>query len=120
MYASPRNEFVPLLMMVLNCPPDECPKSGVNWFWRTENSATASLGTVTNGPVTALSLLSTPSIVKLLFLGRWPPIEGPAPTPTPPLVATPELSKDKFSTPLPPLVPLVIGRSEISFVSNVL
>src|SRR5438034_3464106 len=53
--------------MVLNCPPEEWPNSGENWFCSTENSATASLGTVTRVPVTLVSLLSTPSIVKLLF-----------------------------------------------------
>src|ERR1700747_2535184 len=87
--------------MVLNCPPEECPKSGENWFCSKENSATASLGTETRGPVTDLSLLSTPSIVKLLLRGRWPPTEGPAQTPTLPLVATPALKSERFNTPLP-------------------
>src|SRR5205807_3421983 len=87
--------------MVLNCPPEECPNSGENWFCSTENSATASLGTFTRGPVTLVSLLSTPSMVKLLLRGLCPPTEGPVPTPTPPLVVTPAASKERFKTPLP-------------------
>src|ERR1043166_205188 len=101
MYAPPCKSFVPLLTIVLNCPPEECPNSGEYWFWSTENSATASLGIPTSGPVTDLLLLSTPSIMKLLLRGRCPPIEGPVPAPTPPLLATPELSKERFKTPLP-------------------
>src|ERR1700687_58954 len=66
-----------------------------------ENSATAGFGTVTRGPVTPLLLLSTPSIVKLLLRGRCPPTAGPEPTPTPPLLATPELNRERFNTPLP-------------------
>src|ERR1700739_425955 len=104
-------------MMVLNWPPDECPKSGANWFCRTENSATASFGIVTNGPVTALSLLSTPSMVKLLFLGRWPPMLGPVPAPIPPPVATPALKSERFRT---PPVTDDTGRSAASFWSKVL
>src|ERR1700686_927265 len=103
-------------MMVLNWPPDECPKSGVNWFCRTENSATASFGIVTNGPVTAFSLLSTPSMVKLLFLGRWPPMLGPVPAPIPPPVATPALKSERFRT---PPVTHDTGRSAGSFWSKV-
>src|SRR5882762_9595230 len=40
-------------------------------------------------------------MVKLLLRGRCPPTEGPEPTPTPPLVATPELKSERFNTPLP-------------------
>src|ERR1700753_281869 len=99
MYAKPWNEFVPLFTTVLNCPPEECPNSGEKLFSSSENSATASCGTVTNGPVMPLLLLSTPSIVKLLLRGRWPPTEGPAPTPTPPLLVTPALNSDRFRAP---------------------
>src|SRR6202047_3628490 len=102
-------------MMVLNWPPDECPKSGVNWFCRTENSATASFGIVTNGPVTDLLLLSTPSIAKLLLRGRWPPMDGPVPAPTPPPVATPALKRERFRT---PPVTAETGRSDASLWSK--
>ncbi len=101
----------------MNCPPEECPNSGENWFCRSENSATASLGTNTSGPVTPLLLLSTPSIVKLLLRGRWPPTDGPAPTPTPPLVATPAPKSEGFNTPLPEAAP---GMSAIWPASKVL
>src|ERR1700733_266404 len=104
-------------MMVLNWPPEECPKSGGNWFCRTENFATASFGIVTNGPVVTLSLLSTPSMVKLLFLGRWPPMLGPVPAPIPPPVATPALKSERFRT---PPVTDETGRSAASFWSKVL
>src|SRR5271170_3290868 len=89
-------------MIWLNWPPEEWPYSGENWFAITVNSETASLGTCTNGPVTALLLLSIPSIVKLLLRGRWPPTEGPVPSPTAPPVAIPAWSSDAFMTPDPP------------------
>ena len=54
-----------------------------------------------SGPVTDRLLLSTPSTVKLLLRGRCPPTDGPEPTPTPPVLATPASSSDRFSTPLP-------------------
>src|SRR5277367_3539893 len=88
-------------MIWLNWPPEEWPYSGENWFAITVNSETASLGTCTNGPVTLLLLLSTPSMVKLLLRGLWPPTEGPVPAPTPPLVATPDPSKERLRTPKP-------------------
>src|ERR1043165_7434976 len=116
MYAPPCKSFVPLLTIVLNCPPEECPNSGENWFCSTENSATASFGIPTSGPVTDLLLLSTPSIVKLLLRGRCPPTDGPAPAPTPPLLATPEPNSDRFSTPLPTVAD---GRSELKRSSKV-
>src|SRR5215472_10973576 len=72
---------------------------------------------MTNGPVTLLLLLSTPSIVKLLSRGLWPPTDGPVPAPTPPLVLTPDCSKDRFKTPSP--CP-VTGKSVVIFVSYVL
>src|SRR5690242_21773293 len=116
MYAKPWKEFVPLLTTVLNCPPEEWPNSGENWFWSSENSATASLGTKTSGPVTDLSLLSTPSIMKLLLRGRCPPTDGPVPAPTEPLVATPADKSERLITPelvVPPPAPNVeVGRSE--------
>src|ERR1700734_2935447 len=89
-------------MIWLNWPPEEWPYSGENWFAITVNSETASLGTCTNGPVTDLLLLSTPSMVKLLLRGRWPPTEGPVPTPTAPPVAIPAWSSDALMTPEPP------------------
>src|SRR6202030_2506393 len=103
-------------MMVLNWPPEEWPKSGVNWFCKTENSATAWLGMVTSGPVTDLLLLSTPSMLKLLLRGRWPPMDGPVPAPTPPPVATPALKRERFRT---PPVTAETGRSDASFWSKV-
>src|SRR5271170_1388007 len=54
-----------------------------------------------SGPVTALLLLSIPSIVKLLLRGRCPPTEGPMPMPIPPLEAPPGLSRDALRTPKP-------------------
>ena len=39
---------------------EEWPTSALNWFCWTVNSATASFGTVTSGPVTLLLLLSMP------------------------------------------------------------
>src|ERR1700733_5292513 len=89
-------------MIWLNWPPEEWPYSGENWFAITVNSETASLGTCTNGPVMDLLLLSTPSMVKLLSRGRWPPPEGPVPPPTAPPVAIPAWSSDAFMTPDPP------------------
>src|SRR5205814_10049521 len=91
--------LVPLITTVLNCPPDECPNSGLNWFCRTVKFATASFGILISGPVTDLLLLSTPSTVKLLLRGRCPPTEGPEPAPMPPLLATPALSRERLSTP---------------------
>src|SRR6187402_7699 len=104
-------------MFVLNCPPEEWPNSGENWFVISENSPTASLGTYTRGPVTDLSLLSIPSMVKLLLRGRCPPTDGPTPMPIPPVDATFGLSSDTFKTPVDPFVAL--GRIDNSFVSNV-
>src|ERR1051326_5004969 len=37
--------------------------------------------------------------MKLLFRGRWPPTDGPAPAPTPPAPATPAPNKDRFKYP---------------------
>ena len=70
----------------------------------------------TKGPVTPLLLLSTPSTVKLLLRGRWPPTDGPVPAPTPPLLATPEPSSERFSTPKPMLD---VGRSATALALNV-
>src|SRR5947209_19397623 len=98
-------------MTSLNWPPEEWPKSAENWFWRTLNSATASLGTLTIGPVTARLLLSMPSTVKLLLVGRWPPTEGAVPYPAPPLLVTPAASKERFKTPDLACPPLAEGRS---------
>src|SRR5271165_63248 len=69
-----------------------------------------------SGPVTDKLLLSTPSIVKLLLRGRFPPTDGPEPTPTPPVLATPAFKSDKFRTPLPFEV---VGLSVISLATNV-
>ena len=52
------------------------------------------------GPVTSWRLLSTPSMLKLLFVGRWPPTDGPVPYPMPPLCVTPGASRLKFKTPV--------------------
>src|ERR1041385_4328924 len=57
------------------------------------------------GPVTALSLLSTPSTTKLLLRGRWPPTEPPVPTPTPPELVTPGASNERLLTPTPAVPP---------------
>src|SRR5690349_12847889 len=97
----PWNSLVPLLTTWLNCPPEECPYSGENWLERTVKSSTASFGIVDSGPVVTLLLLSIPSTVKLLFRGRCPPMEGPLPTPTAPLVETPALSRERLITPEP-------------------
>jgi hypothetical protein len=97
----------------------ECPNSAPNWFVSSVNSAVESVGTYTRGPVTVLLLLSTPSTMKLLFIGRWPPTDGPVPCPTPPLLATPELSRDRFSAPKSPLAFSMIGRLAIWWDSNV-
>src|ERR1041385_92766 len=98
-YSEPWIWLVPLLTIVLNWPPLECPHSAPTWLWSRVNSAVASVGTYTSGPVMVLLLLSTPSIMKLLFIGRWPPTDGPVPCPRPPLLATPALSSDKFRAP---------------------
>src|SRR5437016_13209576 len=87
--------------MVLNCPPEEWPNSGENWFCSTENSATASLGTVTRVPVTLVSLLSTPSIVKLLFSRTLAADRRPASHPHATARCNPESSRERFRTPLP-------------------
>src|SRR6185437_7102012 len=63
---------------------------------------------VTRGPVMLLLLLSIPSTVKLLLRGRCPPTDGPVPTPTEPLVATPAFSRERLIIP-EPWAP--IGRS---------
>src|SRR5262249_8851541 len=86
--AEPWNEFVPRLGTGMNFPPGERAHSAWYWFDRSENSDTASGEMYTCGPVTDLSLLSTPSTTKLLFLARWPPTEPPVPTPTPPVLTT--------------------------------
>src|SRR5690242_10332999 len=112
----PCNWLVPLRTIVLNCPPEEWPYSAENWFCNTVNSATASFGMNTSGPVTDLLLLSIPSIVKLLLRGRCPPTEGPVPAPTPPLLATPELNSERLITPSPIDA---VGRSAAAFVSKV-
>src|SRR5947209_18278119 len=101
-YAVPWKLLVPLFRVVLNCPPEEWPNSGLYWFCRTVKLCTASLGMLTNGPVTTLLLLSTPSISKLLLRERWPPMDGPVPAPTPPGLATPALRRDRFRTPFTP------------------
>jgi hypothetical protein len=102
----------------LNTPPDECPNSALNWFCSTVNSATASFGTVMIGPVTSLRLLSTPSMVKLLLRGRWPPMAGPVPTPTPPELVTPALSSDRLRR--PPVGLAAAGRSYAIFAWKLL
>src|SRR5258708_8067094 len=56
-------------------------------------------------------------MVKLLFLGRWPPMLGPVPAPIPPPVATPALKSERFRT---PPVTDETGRSAASFWSKVL
>src|SRR2546422_1738988 len=76
-----------------------------------------SLGTVNNGPVTPLLLLSRPSTVKLLLRGRCPPMAGPEPAPIAPTFATPAVSNERFRIPLPPLE-FTLGRSNC-FCSNV-
>src|SRR5258708_1774392 len=76
-----------------------------------------SFGTGTRGPVTLLLLLSIPSTVKLLLRGRCPPMLGPEPAPIAPLLATPELKRERLRIPLGPSV--VLGRSAFIFGSNV-
>src|SRR3981081_4424504 len=76
-----------------------------------------SFGTGTSGPVTLLLLLSIPSTVKLLLRGRWPPTLGPEPAPIAPLLATPELKRERLRIPLAPRV--VLGRSAFIFGSKV-
>src|SRR5450432_2853362 len=115
-YAVPWIALPPLLTTWFNWPPEEWPNSGEIWFCCTLNSATASLGTVTSGPVTAPLLLSMPSMVKLLLRGRCAPTEGPEPSPTAPLEPTPAYNNERLITPLPPDA---MGRSIICLVSNV-
>ena len=114
-YAEPWNWFPPLFTTWLNWPPEEWPNSGEIWFCCTVNSATASLGTVTSGPVTLPLLLSIPSTVKLLLRGRCPPTDGPAPRPTAPLEPTPAFNSERLITPLPPEA---LGRSARLAVAN--
>src|SRR5947209_1795739 len=59
-----------------------------------------------------------PSMVKLLFRGRCPPTDGPLPTPTPPLLATPEPRRERFRT--PPLGLAELGNSAASCEEYVL
>src|ERR1017187_4174152 len=101
-YAVPWSALPPLLTTELNWPPEEWTNSGEIWFCCTLNSATASLGRFTNGPVTLPLLLSMPSMVKLLLRGRCPPTDGPAPRPIAPLVPTPAFRSARLSTPYPP------------------
>src|SRR5450432_3614064 len=110
-YAVPWSTLPPLLTTWLNWPPEEWPNSGEIWFCCTENSETASLGTVTSGPVTLPLLLSMPSIVKLLLRGRCPPTDGPEPRPIAPLEPTPAFNNARLITPEPPDA---MGRSIIS------
>src|SRR5438876_814035 len=117
MYARPWKEFVPPFKTKLNWPPEEWPNSGEYWFCRTVNSEMESFGTGTRGPVTLLLLLSMPSTVKLLLRGRCPPMLGPEPAPMPPLLATPELKRERLRIPLGPSV--VLGRSAFILGSNV-
>src|SRR5438876_6762860 len=117
MYARPWKEFVPPFKTKLNWPPEEWPNSGEYWFCRTVNSEMESFGTGTSGPVTLLLLLSMPSTVKLLLRGRWPPMLGPEPAPMPPLLATPELKRERLRIPLGPSV--VLGRSAFILGSKV-
>src|SRR5262245_28824132 len=115
-YRRPCHWLVPETSVWLNCPPDECPNSGENWFCSTVKFCTASLGMVMTGPVTDLLLLSTPSTVKLLLRGRCPATEGPVPAPMPPLVATPASSSERLRTPSPTVA---VGRSCSSLLSKV-
>src|SRR5450432_1139065 len=101
-YAVPWSTLPPLLTTWLNWPPEEWPNSGEVWFCCMLNSATASLGNPTTGPVTPPLLLSIPSMVKLLLRGRCPPTDGPAPKPMAPLEPTPAFSSERLITPLPP------------------
>ena len=59
------------------------------------------VGNVTSGPVTDLLLLSTPSIVKLLFRGRCPPIGGPSADPKPPAGSDTSTKQRKVQNPTP-------------------
>src|SRR5215469_18121316 len=77
---------------------------------------TASLGTITSGPVTPLSLLSVPSIVKLLLRGRCPPTDGPEPAPKPPVLPTPACSSEAFNTPDPTEADGMSCRTWFSYV----
>src|SRR5215467_14066331 len=88
----------------MNCPPVERANSAWYWLESNENSATASGETYTCGPVTPLSLLSTPSSTKLLLRARWPPTEPPVPTPTPPLLVTLGATSARLNTPAPTAV----------------
>src|ERR1017187_1812482 len=114
-YAVPWSALPPLLTTELNWPPEEWPNSGEIWFCCTLNSATASLGKDTSGPVALPLLLSMPSMVKLLLRGRCPPTDGPEPRPMAPLEPTPAFSSDRLITPLPPDA---IGRSAMEALEN--
>ncbi len=111
----PWKALVPLRTISLNWPPVEWPNSGENWFCWTVNSATASFGIVTSGPVTLPLLLSMPSTMKLLSRGRCPATDGPVPTPTPPLVVTPAFRSERLRTPEPVEAE---GKSITSLVSK--
>jgi hypothetical protein len=52
-------------------------------------------------------------MVKLLFMGRCPPIEGPVPWPTPPLLVTPALNSDRLIAPYRKPEVSMIGRLTI-------
>src|SRR5204863_9354549 len=98
----------PDFVTVKNCPPLERANSAENWFCNKENSATTSGETYTCGPVTDLSLLSTPSTMKLLLRGRCPPTEPPEPTPTPPELDTFGAINARLLTPPPKAPPKLV------------
>src|SRR5512146_615349 len=79
--------LVPVVVTRLNCPPAEWPYSALNWLVIRFNSETVSGITLELAPVTPMLLSSTPSTVKLLLRGRFPPTAPPVPA-TPPGWAT--------------------------------
>ena len=83
----PWMSFVPDLMASETMPEDDLPYSAAKPLVMTLNSATASTEGLTVSfcaPCEAMDwlLLSMPSIMKLISVPRWPPIEMPWPRET--------------------------------------
>src|ERR1044072_9863146 len=75
----PWYELVPDFVIVLNRPAPPELNSALKLFCRNENSLTVSGMTPRTLPLTPTSLLSTPSIEKLLDRWRSPPVIAPSP-----------------------------------------
>src|SRR5947209_8017682 len=76
MNPSPWYASEPLRVETMICEPDERPYSGLKLLVMTRNSCVLSTLMVTNwSPLLPVSTLPTPSIVRLLVLGRLPLIE---------------------------------------------